>query len=342
LQDLFKNKIFLAAISAVCLILIAALWRQPEENKLADIDGTVINERQLDAALRRQLSQLNQQIYNLKRQKLDELIDAQLLTEEAKRRGVSVATLLEQEVESQVLLVSEEDIQTFYQTHKTRLNVEFDGIRDQIRDHLNQQRREARKKEYFEALRAKAKVVTYLKPPPALRAEVSTTGAPFKGSEKAQVTIVKFEDYECPFCKAVQPTISEMLKKYDGKVRLVHMDLPLEEIHPQAQLAAEAARCAADQGKFWQYHDMLYRQSPKLGLANLKVYAKEVGLDRASFDQCLASGKHKSALKKSLAEGAKLGLTGTPSFFINGRELSGAQPLEAFTAIIDEELALAK
>jgi protein-disulfide isomerase len=167
-------------------------------------------------------------------------------------------------------------------------------------------------------------------------------GAPSKGASSAPVKIVKFEDFECPFCKSVQPTLAELLKKYDGKVRLSHKDLPLEAIHKQAQLAAEAARCAGDQGKFWQYHDILYSKAPKLGEADLKAYAKEVGLDSASFDGCLASRKHKGVVQQDLAEGADLGLTGTPSFFINGREISGAQPLEAFAAIIDDELARAQ
>jgi protein-disulfide isomerase len=170
---------------------------------------------------------------------------------------------------------------------------------------------------------------------------VPITGAPFKGSEKAPVTIVKFEDFECPFCKTVQPTLAAVLKKYEGKVRLVHKDLPLEQIHPQAQLAAEAARCAGEQGKFWDYHDALYGNSPKLGAGELKSYAKQVGLNAAPFDQCLASGKYKAAVQKDLAEGAQLGVTGTPSFFINGREISGALPVESFAAIIDEELGQA-
>ena len=238
--------------------------------------------------------------------------------------------------------VSQEDIQAFYDSNKNRLNVELGKVQDQIRDYLNEQRRETRKNEYFKALRAKAKIITYLKPPPIQRLDVLIDGAPSKGAENAPVKIVKFEDFECPFCKTVQPTISELQKKYAGKVRVVHKDLPLEEIHPQAQLAAQAARCAADQGKFWQYHDLLYSHAPKLGPAELKAYAKEIGIETMSFDQCLASGKHKSTVQKDLAEGAKLGLTGTPAFFINGRELIGAQPIEAFTAIIDEELALAK
>ena len=342
LRNFFRNKLFVGAVVALCLILAASLWRFSAKDKLAEIDGAVITERQIDASLGRQLSQLNLQIYKLKQQKLEQLIDAQLLTEEAKRRGMSVATLLEQEVERTRPLISQEDIQAFYDSNKNRLNVELGKIQDQIRDYLNEQRRETRKNEYLKALRVKAKIITYLKPPPIQRVDVSIDRAPSKGAENAPITIVKFEDFECPFCKTVQPTIFELLKKYAGKVRVVHKDLPLEEIHPQAQLAAQAARCAADQGKFWQYHDRLYRHAPKLGPAELKVYAKELRIETMSFDQCLASGKHKSAVQKDLAEGVELGLTGTPAFFINGRELSGAQPIGAFTAIIDEELALAK
>jgi protein-disulfide isomerase len=154
--------------------------------------------------------------------------------------------------------------------------------------------------------------------------------------------MVKFEDFQCPYCKTVQPRFLELLKKYDGKIRIVHKDLPLEEIHPQARQAAEAARCAGDQGKFWEYHDKLYERSPKASVDDLKAYAKELGLEVSGFDRCIASGRFRAAVQKDLMEGAALGLTGTPAFFINGRELSGAQPLEAFTAIIDEELAVAK
>ena len=310
--------------------------------KLAEIDGAVITESQLDASLGRQLSHLNQQIYDLKRQKLNELIDAQLLTEEAKRQAVSVATLLEREIHHKVAKVSDEEVERFYEKNKERIRFELEKVRDQILNYFREQKIAERKSEYFKTLRVKAKIRTYLKPPPIQRVGVLTDRSHSKGAENAPVSIVKFEDFECPFCKIVQPTLAELLKKYDGKVRLVHKDLPLEAIHPQATLAAEAARCAGDQGKFWQYHDTLYSKVPKLGPADLKAYAKEIGLDTAPFYQCLRTGKHKTAVQRDLAEGAKLGLTGTPSFFINGREISGAQPLEAFAAIIDDELARAQ
>jgi protein-disulfide isomerase len=324
-------------------LLICLGWscRSTKSEKLAEVDGTVITRAEIDRSGGKQLQNLRQQLYQLERQKLSDYIGATLLSREARDRGVSVSTLLEQEVNAKVASVSEEDIRAFYETNKARIGVELDKVHDQIRDYLREQKTTARKNEYFKVLRSKAKVTTYLKPPPIQRADVSINNAPFRGSEKAPVTIVKFEDFECPFCKSVQPTLAAVLKKYDGKVRLVHKDLPLEQIHPQAQLAAEAARCAGEQGKFWEYHDALYGNAPKLGAAELKGYAKQIGLNASPFDQCLASGKYKVLVQKDLAEGAQLGLTGTPSFFINGREISGALPVESFAAIIDEELGQA-
>ena len=342
LQDLFKNKFLIGALVGLCLIVSATLWRYPDDGRLAVIDGAVITGQQIDASLGRQLSDLNQQIYKLKQQKLDQLIVAQLLIEEAKREGVSVESLLRREVNDKIVTVSEEEIRTFYETNKARLRIDLDKVHDQIREYLNEQRQQSRKNEYLKVLRAKAKVTTYLKPPPVFRAAVSINGAPVKGAEKARVTIIKFEDFQCPFCKSAQPTLAALLKKYDGKVRLAHKDLPLEEIHPLARQAAEAARCAGEQGKFWEYHDRLYVDSPKLSADDLKGAAKEVGLNMPSFEQCFASGKFRAAVQKDLNDGIQLGLNGTPAFFINGREVSGAQPLEAFAAIIDEELGQSK
>jgi len=312
-----------------------------DSEKLAEVDQTIITRADIERSAGKQLSNLRQQVYQLEKQKLDESIGAALVSQEAKNRNLSVSTLLEQEVDAKVSAVSEEEIRALFESNKERIQVDFEKVHDQIRDYLRNQKIAARKTEYFESLRSKAKIVTFLKPPAIRRAEVSITGAPFKGAEKAPVTMVKFEDFQCPFCKSVQPTLAAVLKKYDGKVRLVHKDLPLEQIHPQAQLAAEASRCAGEQGKFWEYHDTLYGNAPKLGEAELKTYAKNIGLN-ASFDQCLASGKYKASVQKDLSEGGQLGITGTPTFFINGREISGALPLESFAAIIDEELAQTK
>ncbi len=313
-----------------------------QSEKVAEVDGVVVTRAELDKNGGKPLANLRQQLYNMERQKLDEFVGATLLTREANSKGVSVSTLLEQEVNGKAAPVSEAEIEAFYNQNKARLPVGLDKVHDQIRDYLREQKVEAQKNEYLKALRAKAKVTSYLKAPPVLRAEVSITGAPLRGSEKAKVTIVKFEDYQCPYCKTVQPTFNELLKRYDGKIRVVHKDLPLDAIHPQARPAAEAARCAGEQGKFWDYHDRLYANGSKFTVEEFKGAAKEVGLDVDGFEKCFASGKFKGAVQKDLLQGAQLGLTGTPAFFINGREISGAQPLEAFAAIIDEELGQAK
>jgi protein-disulfide isomerase len=153
--------------------------------------------------------------------------------------------------------------------------------------------------------------------------------------------MVKFEDFHCPFCAKIQPVFAELLSRYDGKLRIVHRDFPIDSLHPAARKVHEAARCANEQGKFWAYHDVVYANAPKAEPADLKFYAKTVGLDVQAFEQCLSGGKFKTAVQKDVDEAMALGITGTPAFFINGRELSGAQPIEQFIRIIDEELARA-
>jgi protein-disulfide isomerase len=310
--------------------------------KIAEVDDRAILVSDLQKYAGRELSVQRENLYKLEKQKLEEYISAFLLTQEAKKRGVSVEAILDQEVNSKILPVDDDEIDVFYKSNKARIAVDLDKAREQIRSHLNNQKIQAQKALFLKSLRSKAKVVTYVKAPPVFRADISVAGEPFKGAEKAPLTVVKFEDFQCPFCKQVQPTFNELLSRYNGKVRLVHKDLPLESIHPQARQAAEAARCAYEQGKFWEYHDKLYATSPKASGDDLKSYAKEVGLNVDSFDRCFTSGKYKAVVQQDLNEGVQLGLTGTPTIFINGREISGNQSLEAFEAIIDEELARRK
>jgi protein-disulfide isomerase len=331
----------MAGLVPVSLLLAAILLsacQKVDEAKIAEVDNQAILASDLQKYAGRELSVQRENLYKLEKQKLEEYLSAFLLTQEAKKRGVSVEAVLDQEVNSKILPVGDDEIDVFYRSNKARIAVDPDKAREQIRGYLHNQKIEAQKALFFKSLRSKAKVVTYFKPPPVFRAELSVAGEPFRGSEKAQVTIVKFEDFQCPFCKQAQPTINELLSRYNGQVRLVHKDLPLESLHPQARQAAEAARCAYEQGKFWEYHDKLYANSPKASADDLKSYAKEVGLNVDSFDRCFASGKYKAVVQQDLNEGAQLGLTGTPTFFINGREISGNQPLEAFETIIDEEL----
>jgi len=333
------KKFILAAL--LSLSQVTGCQRQVEP-RLAEVDGNTIRVSDFEKFAGKEYFQQRESLYKIQKQKLDELIGATLLTNEARRRGVSVESLLDQEVSFKLAPIGAQEIEAFYAAHKGRLHVPFEQVREQIREFLREKKVQERKAIFVSSLRAKANVKTYLPPPPIFQVNISLSGAPSTGAEHSVVTLVKFEDFQCPYCKTVQPMFVDLLKRYSGKLRIVHKDLPLEAIHPQARQAAEAARCAGDQGKYWDYHDKLYERSPKASANDLKGFAKEIGLNTESFESCFASGKFKAAVQKDLSEGAALGLTGTPAFFINGRELIGAQPIEAFTAIIDEELALAK
>ena len=306
---------------------------------LAEVNGIAISSDDVEKALGPPLENLQEQMYSMKRQMLEILIHEQLLLSEAAKRGVTVTALLDAEVTAKVGLVTEQDIDSVYKTHKTHLKGDEMTIRDQIRAQLQRQKLAAQRETFLNMLRSQAIVSVHLKAPRVFRATVNTDGAPFKGSATAPVTIVKFEDFHCPYCRRVQATFSEILAKYGEKVKLVHRDFPLDRAHPEARKAHEAARCAHGQGKFWAYHDVLYSNAPKASTENLRTYAQEVGLDMASFDQCLRSGNTEAMVEKDVEEGTNLGVAATPVFFINGRQLVGAQSLESFTQVIDEELA---
>jgi len=165
---------------------------------------------------------------------------------------------------------------------------------------------------------------------------------PVRGDSNAKVTIVEFSDFQCPFCAKAYPTVKQTLETYSGKVRLVYRDFPLSSTHPLAQKAAEASECAEEQGKFWEYHDKLFESQAEWagkGAEQFKKYAQDLGLDAEKFNACLDSDKYREEVLKDLGDGQKLGVTGTPTFFINGKMLVGAQPFEAFKQIIEEELS---
>jgi protein-disulfide isomerase len=326
-------------VFAIALGVAAAGAQSTAIEPLAEVNGEVITAEELNRSLGTKLSKLEEQIYDLKRQELDSLIARRLLAQEAAKRGVSVPALLDAEVTAKLELVTEKEIEDFYQANKSRMRGDDTDIRQKIRAFLQQQKLNARREAFVESLRSEGRVVVRLQPPAAIRVQVSTEGAPVRGAADAPVTIVEFSDFECPFCKQTNPTLKQLLERYPGKVRLAYRDFPLDSIHPQARRAAEAARCAQDQGKFWEYHDVLFTQSPQLALEDLRRYAGQVGLDVTKFDGCLAAGVHKAAVQRDLDEGNRLGVTGTPAFFINGRTLTGAQPLEAFTRLIEQELA---
>ena len=177
--------------------------------------------------------------------------------------------------------------------------------------------------------------------PPAEHQDVQVGSAPVKGAKNAPVTMVIFSDFQCPFCSRVEPTFNELEKTYAGKLKMAWKNQPLP-FHNHAQLDAEAAMAAGEQGKFWEYHDKLFANQNAQERPDLEKYAQELGLDMAKFKAALDSGKFKAQIKADSEEGTKLGASGTPTMFINGWKIVGAQPVDAFKKLIDQELAKKK
>ncbi len=301
---------------------------------LARVGGEEITRVEVEGNAGAQITQLRQQIYDLTERSLLQTIDGKLLDLEAASRGLDRQALISSVVEVEGPAPTEAQVDSVYEEFRERINAPRETVAPQIRAFLMNQGRRARYDSLVASLRERYEVVNYLEPQ---RFDVAPTG-PSTGPEDAPVTIVEFSDFECPFCLRFHPTLQRVMDDYEGKVRLVYRQFPLNNIHPNAQKAAEASLCANDQGKFWELHDALFAQPGGLDVPSLKAKAAELGLDTGAFATCLDSGTHAAQVAADVEEGSRLGVSGTPALFINGRYLSGAQPYEVVARILDDEL----
>jgi len=174
-----------------------------------------------------------------------------------------------------------------------------------------------------------------------VNAESLVDDDPVLGDENAPLTIVEFSDFECPFCERFRSQTFDQIKSQyidTGKVKFVYRDFPLTSIHPMAQKAAEAAECADDQGKFWEYHDVIFERQNLLSITSLKQWAQELGLDTNEFNDCLDSGKHTNEVNKDAQDAQSAGGRGTPFFVVGNVPVSGAQLFANFQAAIESQL----
>jgi len=280
---------------------------------------------------------LAQALYEARRSVVDELIANALFEQEAKSRGVEPSKLVEQEITSKVQQVDDQTVAAWYESNKSRVQgATLDQVRQPIRAYLLQERVQAARQQFVDTLKRKTPVRILLDPP---RQKVAAANAESKGPKTAPIEIVEFSDFQCPYCQRANPTLNQVLSTYGDRIHFVYRHFPLPS-HPNARPAAEASQCAAEQGKFWAYHDKLFANPSKLGDSDLRQHAVDLGLDASKFNACVDSHKFRAQVDADAQAGEEAGVNGTPAFFINGRVLSGAQPFEAFKRIIDDELAL--
>lgn len=329
------------AIAAAVAIVCAAIaphpaWADDPNAVVATVGDHKISEKDLDAKVRGILEKEVDQVmadktsdktFDLRRRTLESMTNDYLVEQAAQRDKLSVDDYLKKEYTGESG-VTEADAKKFYDKNKGAGTAPFDKIKPQLMEMMNRQA-------LLERLRKNAPVKILLEPK---RVALSSSGDPALGPKNAPVTIVEFTDFQCPYCKKTEETLKQLRTKYGDKIRIVHMDFPLP-FHSHALDAAKGARCANEQGKFWQFRDALFADQSKLAPADLKATAKTLGLNTGQFAACFDKAKYDSQIKSDQAAGEKVGVEGTPAFFIDGRPLTGAQPTSKFEEIIDDDLA---
>jgi len=335
-----------AALACVLLTCLAAAQDKapsPTGPPLAVIDGQAIYEDQLPAKEVTQLQRMMAQVYGVKLRALHETLDQKLIDAAAKKKGVSEEDLYKSEVLSKVPEPTDDQVKASYQSRQDLKNSSFDEVKDRVRRDLKNEAIQQQRSAFIQGLWQLAvndgELSILLAPP---RIEITPDGSRMRGDPKAPISIVEFSDFSCPFCLKAEASISAVMAQYPGQVKLSYRDFPLRELHPNAERAAEAARCAGEQDKFWEYHDLLFANQKRQDPEGLMDDARALKLDEPRFAACVSSGRYKQQIDQDVQMGSRAGVEATPGFYINDTFVNGAQPPEVFERIVDQKLAALK
>ena len=306
---------------ASTLCLAGALWlpvAMAETAPSFSYDGQTYQGESLPPGLQQKFYELEQKASEQRRQAMDQYIVNRYVRERAEAEGKSVRQLQQQLLS--VPRASDAELQAFYDSNKGRINQPFAQVKERIAEFLHNQRRAMKEGQLLTTIMTEKGYRVQLESIEAPRFEVATEGYPSKGSDNAKVTLIEFADYQCPHCKKASKVVKNLLERFDGDLKVVYRDFP---INPSgiSRKVSEAAVCAQEQGKFWPFHDLAFERQSYLKAIKPDMLAKQVGLDMEQFNACYAGDANTAKVAKSINEAEELGLTGTPSFFINGKLL---------------------
>jgi protein-disulfide isomerase len=313
--------------------------RPADVSVVARVGSQTITTTELESPLSTKIYKLQQEIYELKRERLDGLIDGLLLRQAAEQKGLTVQQYIDVQTSSGAA-VTDGEVEDFYRRNLSRWsnwNGTQEELRNRIRLYLQSQKDLDNLKTIAKPLREQFPVIVYLKEPPLPLSSVSIGNAPALGPSDAAVTIVEFSDYLCPACRAAHSTTRKIREAFAGKIRWVFKDYPLDR-HPGARKLAEAAHCADEQGSFWQFQDLLFDAAETPDSVQLSQFAHELGLDADRFMQCYESGKNADKVSQNIEDARAGGVSSTPTFVINGKLKPGSLPFDDFADIIKDEL----
>ncbi len=300
---------------------------------VAELEGKSIPASTAFKENKRRIFELEEALFKVKRQSLDDYLENELLAEESKKKNIPVDRLIMNEVGTEAGPVSDKEVEAFLA--EKGIPAETPEKKSEVKEYLKYRKAMEKRQGYLAALKDKAGVKVYLEAPAAPRVKVDVDGYPSWGSNSAPVTLVEFADYECPFCQRSVATLNRLKEAYGpDKLRIVFRDLPIDT-HERARPAALAAHCANDQGKFWEYHKVLFENQANLQDKDLAAYAEKTGLDKDAFASCVEAKKFQGVVDKSRREADALGFDSTPTFVLNGIVVPGNQPFEVLKEKID-------
>ncbi len=302
------------------------------DEPLATLEGKALLES--DLTVTPDQRKLEQQLYQLRSKALSSVIGTRLLESEAGRRGITVTELLQAEIEPKIGVPTNSEVQNLYNAQKDKINKPLKEVREQLVEYIRQARANIHLADLVTQLKEASDLKILLDPP---RLPVDLEDVRFTGPDDAPVTVIEYSDFQCPYCRKTQPVLTELREHYGDQVRWGFKDLPLTEIHPEAMRAAQAARCADEQGEFWAFRAKLFDQELFTD-AKYQEVAKEVGLNTKKLMECLDSGKFEADVVEDAREARQFGIEGTPAFLINGVLAVGALPVETFKEYIGREL----
>lgn len=310
----------------------------PKDGLVAKIDDKEITEDELYRGIESDIYEAEVKLYEIKMNKIRAMILEVFMNNDSRKEGLSNDEFLEKYI-AQDISVTEKDIESFIKERQIPASNINAQMKERIKNYLEVEKKREAVDKWIAKKTVSNPVEVYIDKPTRPTFDVSVGEAPVTGPESAPVTIVEFSDFQCPFCAKGATVVEEIKQKYGDKVRVAFKNFPLP-FHNQARGASMAALCAHDQEekKFWEMHDKLFANQEKLMESDLEGYAKEIGLNMDSFKECVATEKFAQQIDQDIDEGQKAGVKSTPTFYVNGVLVNGAQPLDEFSEIIDEEL----
>ena len=312
----------------------------PDNRAAAMVDNQIITYQQVFDSVGEQIYAAEMKLYEIKLNQIKSILLSRLIASHPFSKGMTPDAFLNQFVIKDQS-VTEQEIESFIKIKRIaddKLNPE---VRKKIREYIINEKARVAIESWLLAQGKEHGVVINLEKPKRPRYTVEIGNAPVIGNKNAEITIVEFSDYQCPYCAQAEPTIKKLLKKHGKNIRLVYKNYPLS-FHGEAFLAAEAGLCAHEQSEdyFWQLHDKMLADPRGLKMNGIKDKAKSIGLNVVKFEACLTEKKYHAQVNRDIAQGNKLGVSSTPAFFINGVLVLGNKPYAEFENIINEELGL--